>query len=372
MGGRVDDSWVPPDVYGYGPPKSNQYSYRTSTGPRADLRKRAADPIELTIGWSPEEGAQFGHSRRRSPGCSSPLGVEVPDRACPPCREEQEHREASGRSTRPWHGWVGGAGFDHRICCPSGRPERDGGSLPGHGSGVGKASEGRLDTADGPARIRLFSDIEQRIADLCPRMPLYAETTIHAHKSVVRGFRAPASGLLPRYGEVYRADGASARPLGGHRDTPICHQPGTAGGPRSARGDRHQFRPTNLIGSPGDVVGGPWMTDEQRAEFNVRLGTTRPLGTRFRGLRPAASSKAISGRLTGRTRARWHKSWSSAVHAVAGAVRDQHLHRGRHGARHTASATVNSWATGCCAGRSACFRACRTSGWRSCSSGVIC
>lgn len=37
----------------------------------------------------------------------------------------------------------------------------------------------------------------------------------------------------------------------------------------------------NVIGNPGDVIGGPYATEEQRADLNVRFGYDQPLVSRF-------------------------------------------------------------------------------------------
>ncbi|GAA0730674.1 ABC transporter substrate-binding protein [Dactylosporangium roseum] len=202
VGGKVDDSWVATGMYGYAPPKTTNYDLNVNLAKSLLAESGLTTPVELTIGWSPDEGAQFGQLAEAIAGMLKPVGINVTVKSLPLPAKNKIVRAPAG-TAREWHGTVGGTRFisgaaSHLIVQNFFRNE-----LQVTDPTLNQLTDRVVVVPDGSERTQIFADIENRVAELALISPLYGEVTLHAHKNTVQGFTPPNDGLLPNFGPVY-------------------------------------------------------------------------------------------------------------------------------------------------------------------------
>lgn len=202
VGGAIDDSWVAPGLYGCHPPAAAAYTYDQGLAKRLVAESGVATPIPLTIVWSPDEGAQFGQMAQAIAGMLNPIGFNVDVRSVTLDQKNKVNTAAAG-TARAWPAAVEGSRF---ITGTGAHPialrflQRN---FQVDDQVLNSLQDRIMQTPNGPERLELFADLEQRISEVVPEVPLYSEVTLHALRKSVQGFVPPQDGILSNYGQTY-------------------------------------------------------------------------------------------------------------------------------------------------------------------------
>ncbi|WP_031466000.1 ABC transporter substrate-binding protein [Sciscionella sediminilitoris] len=201
VGGKPSNSWVAPGVYGYQEP-TDANTYDPDRARKLIAESGLRTPVPITIAFSKDVIGPGEQLAQAISGMAKKVGIDLTVLS-KPGGELTKVMTNQAPGPRPWHGMVGtrtfvtgGAAHCIALKCLPRENQLDDPQITDLGKQV-------LNTPDGPARERLFEDIENRVAGLEPVITLYAQTALNAHRANVRGFVPPQDGLIPEYRSVY-------------------------------------------------------------------------------------------------------------------------------------------------------------------------
>ncbi|MEU6644006.1 ABC transporter substrate-binding protein [Saccharomonospora sp. NPDC046836] len=203
VGGESNDSWVVPGLYGYHEPATT-YPYDPDRARQLIAESGLPTPISINLAYSPDVGGPGEQLAQAISGMVKEVGIDLTVVSKAGGELGKVHTSPGG-NPRPWHAMLGGRTFitgSAAHCIALQCLERENQLEDPRLADLGKQV---LNTANGPERLQLFADVEQRVAELAPMVTLYTEVALHAHRNTVQGFVPPQDGLLPSYGSVYLA-----------------------------------------------------------------------------------------------------------------------------------------------------------------------
>jgi peptide/nickel transport system substrate-binding protein len=196
----VSDSWSAPGVYGRRQPKF-RYPHDPERAKRL-LAESGLRQVKFDILYVPEYGAAMQQRAEAIAGMASKVGMKARAVAVPAAKYNA--RATSGSVVKPWHAVPGGfgnptgtIGFFTVL-----------GLTPLYSQFTGDPVFNKLvkqvdSTKNGPKRIAICQQIENRVAQLLPQIPLYSPHMIDAYSSKLQGYKVSSFGSDPKLGLTY-------------------------------------------------------------------------------------------------------------------------------------------------------------------------